>query len=91
MDLILKQALCTGLKFDSISTIIEQCSELTELNLDGTYLDQDSITFLCRNLSSNLQKLSLYTLKLNDLDVEALVLKCDKLMALNLFSSSITG
>merc|ERR1711962_90045 len=37
---VLDLGYCTGLKFDSISTIVDQCSELTELNLDGSYLDQ---------------------------------------------------
>jgi len=40
---------------------------------------------------SHVQKLSLYTLKVTDQDVEALVYQCDKLMELNLFRSSITG
>ena len=80
-----------GLRFDTISLIVAKCTELTELNLDGSYLDQESISFLCRNLSSKLQKLSLYTLKVTDQDLENLVCKCNKIMELNLYRSSITG
>jgi len=88
---VLDLGYCTGLRFDTISSIVAKCRELTELNLDGTYLDQESISFLCRNLSSKLQKLSLYTLKVTDQDLENLVYKCSKIMELNLYRSSITG
>ena len=82
---------CTGLK-NSIELIIDSFDNLIELNLGQTKLCSESIKYLCRNLTPNVEKLSLEKLKVQDEDIEILMKRCQKLKELDLTScSSITN
>jgi hypothetical protein len=54
---------CKGLTIETISTIATNCTELTELNLDGTYLSEESMNILSKNLSPKMEQLSLYGIR----------------------------
>jgi hypothetical protein len=42
---------CQGVNFEEIQLIINNCCELKELNLSDTYLSQDSVKFLVKQLT----------------------------------------
>ena len=42
---------CQGVNFEEIQLIINNCSELKELNLSDTYLSQDSVKFIVKQLT----------------------------------------
>ena len=48
---------------ETISNIATNCTELTELNLDGTYLSEESMNILSKNLSPKMEQLSLYGIR----------------------------
>ena len=54
---------CKGLTIETISNIATNCTELTELNLDGTYLSEESMNILSKNLSPKMEQLSLYGIR----------------------------
>ena len=54
---------CKGLTIEIISIIATNCTELTELNLDGTYLSEESMNILSKNLSPKMEQLSLYGIR----------------------------
>ena len=71
-----------------IRCIIESCIKLTELNLDVEFVDyllsQESLSFLCNNLTPTIRKLSLFNQPITDEHVQALVTRCDKITELNI-------
>ena len=68
-----------------IKQIVEHCTELKELNLSGTELCEKSIEFLVSNLTSKIEKLSLYWMSLlRDKHIKTLVTRCNKMTELNL-------
>jgi len=80
--------------FESMQYIVERCFKLTELNLDTDFsrfsLSQESISFLCNNLTPTIRKLSLRKQNIKAEDVQALVTRCDKITELNICSSKIS-
>ena len=81
---------CKGLSLDSIKTVVLNCLELNEVNFDNTKLDTESIEFLCTNLTSKIEKLSLFRLKVTDKDIKVLVQNCKKISELDLGSTAVT-
>ena len=76
------------LQLESISDIVNHCSELTELNLSQRHLPEDALSYLANNLSPKILKLSLGVCKnLRDEHVETLVKRCNKITELDLRSS----
>ena len=79
----LKDSICTS--DVPIKQIVENCTELKELNLSGTELCEKSIEFLVSNLTSKIEKLSLYWMSLlRDKHIKTLVTRCNKMTELNL-------
>ena len=72
-------------EFGCIRLIVKNCTELRELSLHRTMLCKRSIDFLASNLTSNIEKLDLYSQNLlRDRHVEKLVTRCNKISELNL-------
>lgn len=82
---------CKGLDLLSIKHIIDNCLELTELNLMRTNLPGKTINYLANNLTPNITKLNLGRTYTHDNDVEILVSRCNKLVELELSRTYITG
>ena len=74
---------CSGLSFKSI-WIITSLDKLSELNLGQTKLCRESITYLCNNLTPNLEKICLDSVQVNDDDIQKLTKRCNKLIELDL-------
>ena len=68
-----------------IKQIVENCTELKELNLSSTELCEKSVEFLVCNLTSKIEKLSLFWIPLlRDKHIKTLVTRCNKMTELNL-------
>ena len=70
---VLYLSCCKGLSFESIQQIVISCDKLTEVNLDYTSLCSNSISFLCKNLTTSIEKVSLARLKVTDLHVQGII------------------
>ena len=81
---------CKGLSLEMIITIVFNCLELTEVNVDNTKLDPETITYLCNNLTEKIEKLSLFRLKVTDENMKSLVKNCKKITELDLGSTTVT-
>ena len=65
---------CGKLTLGSIQHIVNNCVNLTEMNLTLTYLSEDSVKFLASNLTPKIEKLSLGQLEsVKDEHVKTLV------------------
>ena len=68
-----------------IKQIVENCTELKELGLFGTKLCEMSIDVLVSNLTSKIEKLSLFDMSfLRDNHIKTLVTRCNRMTELNL-------
>ena len=80
-----------GLTLESIQDIMTNCVNLKEVNLSATMLSHDSLDFLVKNISRNVEKLSLrFLFFLGDDHIKTLVNRCTKVntVSLNIFSVS---
>ena len=74
----------------SISSIVNTCLGLEELNLGGNSLNEEAISYFCENLTSNILKLEIAIgywgtpRGLNDNNIRALVKRCPKLKVLDI-------
>ena len=75
---------CSGLDFNSIQSIAQNCVELREANFAHTKLSKRSIDFLTKNITRKIKKLSLFGLDVNDENINVLVRRCNHLSALSL-------
>ena len=72
-------------EFDCIWQIVNTCTELKELSLYMTHLNENSINYLVSNLTSNIEKVDLYNMNcLRDKHVKKLVTRCNRITDLNL-------
>jgi hypothetical protein len=84
------------LDLESIKFIINNCNEVTILNLqrypnDEDVLSEESINYLANNLSEKVEKLNLgYQTFVKDEHVMKLILRCKRLTELNLNGTSIS-
>ena len=81
---------CRGLTLEAVKQIVSHCQELTEINMDNTKLEPESIDFLCNNLTEKIEKLSLFRLKVSDENIKNLLGKCKKISELDLGATSVT-
>ena len=79
------------MNFHSIEGVVTNCVVLTDLNLDFVKLCQKSITFLCQNIASKLQKISLWSVGVTDENLNDLITKCCQISELNLTNTLITN
>ena len=79
----------------SISSIVNTCLGLEELNLCGNMLNEEAISYFCENLTSNILKLEIgigcwgTPRGLNDNNIKALVKRCPKLKVLDIRSNEL--
>jgi len=70
---------------EMIQLLIGSFSQLKEVNFGNTYLSEESLDYVCNNLSENVVKLGLCNQdKLMDKHITALVNRCNKLTSLDL-------
>ena len=69
----------------------DSCLTLEEINLSGTRIPQETVSFLCKNLPENLLKISLGYLKVTDENIQDLVNRCCKMMEIDLHGTDITN
>ena len=75
----------TSVTRQSFKQILENCTELKELNLSSTELCEASVDILVSNLTSKIEKLDLFDIPcVGDKHVKTLVTRCNKLTDLNL-------
>ena len=68
-----------GLTLESIQDIMTNCVNLKEVNLSATMLSHDSLDFLVKNITRNIEKLSLrFLFFLGDDHIKTLVNRCTK-------------
>jgi hypothetical protein len=89
------------LKLNFIQPIVDHCSELEELSLYKTCIEEDAIDYLVKNITPKLSKLSLYTMVLYtyisdptvcfDKYIQVLVSRCTNLTELSLSGSGFTN
>ena len=79
----------SNLPFASFEKLITSCKELTELNLNDTKLCSKSITFLSTHLTEKIKKLSLCNVRVSDQDLKDLVIRCNKIVELDLYSCKL--
>ena len=70
---------------EMIQLLIDSFSQLKEVDFGNTYLSEESLDYVCNNLSENVLKLGLCNQdKLMDKHITALVNRCNKLTSLDL-------
>ena len=80
------------LNFETVKQVVDKCINLSEVNFSDTKLCPDSVNYLVKNLTQNVQKLSLQDLEsVTDERVSTLVIRCNKLTSLDLFKTSVTN
>ena len=81
-----------NLNFETVKQVVDKCVNLSEVNFSDTKLSTDSVNYVVKNLTPNVQKLSLQNLEsVTDEQVSTLVIRCNKLTSLDLFKTSVTN
>ena len=81
-----------NLNFETVKQVVDKCVNLSEVNFSDTKLSTDSVNYVVKNLTPNVQKLSLQDLEsVTDEQVSTLVIRCNKLTSLDLFKTSVTN
>ena len=95
---ILRLSYCKGSYESFIQAITDQCVELEELSFYKTFLSEDSIDYLVKNITPKVSKLSLCTevcrvfdAKVMDKKIEILLNRCNNLTELSLTGSGFTN
>ena len=102
---ILRLSYCKGFGYQTrllelrcIQAIIDQCVELEELSFYKTFLSEDSIDYLVKNITPKVSKLSLcsevcrvFDAKVIDKKIEILLNRCNNLTELSLTGSGFTN
>ena len=78
------------LRFESIKKIIDKCTELTDIDISDAGLTQQSITYICTNLTPNALKIDLSCNYVKDEHIQCLVERCRNLKHLDLSATNIT-
>ena len=85
------------LSLESVQRIFRLCQELTELKLCADYMDdrkdlcEESMDFLCNNLSTKIEKLDIaYQITFGDEQIKTLLKRCNRLTELGLMDTAVT-
>ena len=78
------------LNFESIKKIIDRCTELTDIDISETSLTQESIDYICTNLTPNALEIKLSNNDVKDKHVQSLVERCKNLKYLDLCNTDVT-
>ena len=88
---ILDLSYCKGLDFNRIRRIFSACQELKEVSFEGIkHLCPDSVSFICNNLSTSIEKINLKNQKFDDNHLKNLVSRCKNIIELDLRQTLIT-
>ena len=88
---ILDLSYCKGLDFNRIRRIFSACQELKEVSFEGIeQLCPHSISFICNNLSTAIEKINLKNQKVDDNHLKNLVSRCKNIIELDLRQTLIT-
>ena len=79
-----------GLNALPFEDIVKNCVKLKEANFGATELNEQSIAFLCNNLTPKIEELGLENLAVSDKDLKKLITRCKKIKALDLRCTNIT-
>ena len=77
-------------ELELFKTVIAKCTLLREANFNWTGLNQDSISYMCENLTTKIEKLSLENLSIFDEQLEKLVTRCNSIQALDVRNTNIS-
>jgi hypothetical protein len=84
------------LHFESVRKIIDECNNLSDFGISaarlksGTGLTQESIAYICTNLTPNVLRIDLSSNEVRDKHIESLVEQCKNLEHLDLCETFIT-
>ena len=78
------------LNFESIKRIIDRCTELTDIDISETSLTQESIDYICTNLTPNALEIKLSFIDVKDKHIQSLVERCKNLKHLDLCDTDIS-
>ena len=78
------------LDFESVKIIINRCTKLTDICINNADLTQQSIAYLCTNLTSNAIRVDLSYNRVIDENVQSLVERCPNLEHLDLSATIVT-
>ena len=78
------------LNFKYVKKIIDKCTELTDLGISGASLTQQSIVYICTNLTSDASRVDLSYNKVKDEHIQLLVEHCNNLEHLDLIDTKVT-
>ena len=78
------------LDFESVKIIIDRCTKLTDICINNADLTQQSIAYLCANLTSNARRVDLSYNRVIDENVQSLVERCPNLEHLDLSATLVT-
>ena len=77
-------------ELELFKTVIGKCTLLREANFNWTGLNQDSISYMCENLTTKIEKLSLENLSIFDEQLEKLLTRCKSIQELDLRHTNIS-
>jgi hypothetical protein len=78
------------LNFESVKRIIDRCTELNDIDIMETSLTQESIDYICTNLTPNALEIRLSNNEAKDKHIHSLVVRCKNLKHLDLCDTDIT-
>ena len=78
------------LNFKYVKKIIDKCTELTDLDISAASLTQQSIVYICTNLTPNALRVDLSYNKVKDKHIQLLVEHCNNLEHLDLIDTKVT-
>ena len=84
------------LHFESVKKIIDECNNLTDFGISGrgltsgTGLTQESIAYICTNLTPNALRIDLSSNEVRDKHIESLVEQCKNLEHLDICETYVT-
>ena len=80
------------MSFESVKLIISLCVELTELSIHYTNLSQESIDFICENLTPTIEKFDIrWDDDFGDKQLKKLLNRCNKLTELNFTGTQVSN
>ena len=81
-----------SMSFESVKLIITLCVELTELSITRTRLSDESIHFICDNLTPKIEKLDIsWHNSLDDNLLKKLLTRCSKLIELDISGAQVSN
>ena len=88
---VLNMINCRGLNLDKMKLLIDRCVQLKELNLRDADISEEAIDYLVKNLTPNIEKLSLANQEyfIGDNEIKTLVSRCKNLNSLDLRNTGI--